>query len=234
MAIFIKRPPRSPLVIGCTLLALLLIFQSAIADLSGQVISITDGDTCTMLIDRTTQVKVRLAEIDAPERGQPFGTKAREHLSSLVFGKAITVKETSIDRYGRTVGRIYVDGLDVSAEMVSRGAAWVYRAYSKDPLLLSIEDSARSNQIGLWSSNNPIEPWLWRRGERERKSTIQPSSAGSESCNIKGNINSRGDRIYHVPGSKYYQATQIDATRGERWFCSEAEARSAGWRAPRG
>src|SRR5690606_665034 len=107
--------------------------------LTGKVVAIADGDTLTLLTPAREQVKIRLAEIDTPERAQPYGTRARQALSDLAFGKQATVETSEKDRYGRVIGRIYVDGVDVNKELVSRGAAWVYRQYNHDKSLLAIE-----------------------------------------------------------------------------------------------
>jgi len=197
------------------------------AEIEGRVVAVSDGDTFTLLAVDKQQVRIRLAEIDAPESGQPYGNKSKQALSGLIFGKNIRVDVQTTDRYGRTVGRPYVDDLDICAEMVRMGAAWAYRDYLKDKDLLTLESDAKANRRGLWglSEAQNMPPWEWRR-----------SGDGNQSgnCQIKGNINSKGDRIYHVPGSSSYGASQINEAKGERWFCSEAEARSAGWRAPRG
>jgi len=110
---------------------------SQASDLTGKVVGITDGDTFTLLTADKKQVKVRLAEIDAPESGQPYGNKSKQTLSGLIFSKDIRVVFQTTDRYGRTVGRPYVDDLDVSAEMIRMGAAWAYREYLRDEGLLS-------------------------------------------------------------------------------------------------
>ncbi|WP_405240364.1 thermonuclease family protein [Lentisalinibacter orientalis] len=208
------------------LLCLLPLLVSA-AELSGRVVGIADGDTFTLLTVEREQVKIRLAEIDAPERGQPYGNRARQVLSELVFQKAVRVEVQTTDRYGRTVGRPYVGELDVCAEMVRRGAAWVYRRYLRDRSLLAHEEAAREAERGLWglSEARNVPPWEWRRSGNQESA---PSG-----CNIKGNIGKGGARIYHVPGSSSYGPTRIDESKGERWFCSEEEARAAGWRAPR-
>jgi endonuclease YncB( thermonuclease family) len=208
----------------------LLIFTAAASaeTLSGQVVGISDGDTFTLLTSDKTQVKIRVAEIDAPESGQPYGNKSKQALSDLIYGKDVSVTVQTTDRYGRTVGRPYVGDLDVSAEMVRIGAAWVYRQYLRDDNLLALEAEAKQAKRGIWglSEAQNIAPWEWRRVGNSA-STTTPSA-----CNIKGNINSKGDRIYHVPGSRSYSVTKINTSKGERWFCSEAEARAAGWRAP--
>ena len=118
------------------------------AELAGRVVGITDGDTLTLLYDGRQQVRIRLAEIDTPESRQPYGNRARQQLSDLVFGKDVRVTVEDIDRYGRTVGRVYAGSVDVNAEMVRQGAAWVYRQYSRDPMLLRHEQEARDARRG--------------------------------------------------------------------------------------
>src|SRR3954468_19885613 len=127
---------------GLTLLFLLLALNhTTAAEISGRVVGITDGDTLTVLMDRK-QIKVRLAEIDTPESGQPYGSRAQQALSSLSFGKPVRVVEQGTDRYGRTIGRVYVGSVDVNAALVRQGAAWVYRKYSHDGTLLRLEQDA--------------------------------------------------------------------------------------------
>jgi endonuclease YncB( thermonuclease family) len=130
----------------------------------GKVVSIADGDTLTLLIDNT-QYRIRLAEIDTPEKKQPYGTRARQALSSLVFGKEIEVDVQTTDRYGRSVARVYIDDVDVCAELVRQGMAWVYRKYAKDESLFDIEQEAKDEQRGLWSvsESQRVPPWEWRK-----------------------------------------------------------------------
>ena len=153
------------------LAAAVLLLTAALADspiIEGRVISIADGDTLTLLTLEKEQVKIRLAEIDTPERGQPYASKAQDELSSLVWQQEINVQVVTIDRYGRTVGRIYVGDIDVSAEMVRRGAAWVYRKYATDDSLYALEDEAREAKRGIWglSEADRMPPWEWRRNRR--------------------------------------------------------------------
>lgn len=131
--------------------------------IEGKVVAITDGDTLIILMDKK-QYKIRLAEIDTPERAQPYGSKAKEILSGLVFGKEVTARVQDIDRYGRYVARIYLGEFDVCREMVSLGAAWVYRQYLKDKALLEVEAEAKQAMRGLWSlpETQNIPPWKWR------------------------------------------------------------------------
>jgi hypothetical protein len=112
--------------------------------------------------------------------------------------------------------------------MVRVGAAWVYRQYVVDESLFDEENDARAARRGIWglSEAQQVEPWNWRRG-------LNRTGAIPDGCNIKGNINRKGDHIYHAPGRSSYGATKINESKGERWFCSEEEAIAAGWRAPR-
>jgi len=211
-------------------LALVLVAVSAVADeLNGKVVSIADGDTFTLLTEGKSQIRIRLAEIDAPEGGQPYGNRSKQALSRLVFGKNVRVEVQTQDRYGRAVGRPYIGDLDVCEEMVRLGAAWVDREYVVDRSLFGVESEAREAKRGIWglTESQQVEPWNWRRG-------LEAGGERPDGCVIKGNINSKGDKIYHAPGIGSYTATRIDESKGERWFCSEAEARAAGWRAPRG
>lgn len=111
----------------------------------GKVISVADGDTVGVPY-KGGRLKVRLAEIDTPEKGQPYGTRARQALSALVFNRAVNVAETDRDRYGRIVGRVYAGGADVSAEMMQRGHAWAYRKYAADPRLYRLEEGGPAGQ----------------------------------------------------------------------------------------
>lgn len=136
------------------------------ADFTGDVVGVADGDTITVLRDNE-QVKVRLAEIDAPEKAQPFGNKSKQALSALVHGKAVLVVEQGHDRYKRTIGRVYHGAVDVSAEQVKQGMAWVYRKYSKDVSLLPLENEAKALRLGLWADDEPVPPWEWRHKQKE-------------------------------------------------------------------
>lgn len=133
-----------------------------------RVVGITDGDSLTVLDEQNQQHRIRLAEIDAPERGQPWGDRSRQALSALVFSKTISVQQTDTDRYGRVVARVFSDGRDVNRTMVERGDAWAYRQYLTDETLIATEARARQQGLGLWSMNDQqtVAPWEWRQGVR--------------------------------------------------------------------
>jgi endonuclease YncB( thermonuclease family) len=128
---------------------------------AGKVIGVSDGDTLTVL-DRQQPVRVRLAGIDAPETGQPFARRAKTSLSELAFGKVALVDAHGRDVYGRVLGRVRVGSVDLSAEQVRRGYAWVFRRFTRDPELIALEDDARAARRGLWADRAPIPPWTWR------------------------------------------------------------------------
>jgi endonuclease YncB( thermonuclease family) len=147
---------------------LLFSLQAAWAEtFEGRVVSVHDGDTVTLLVAGNRQVKVRLAQIDAPESAQAFGQKSKQSLSDLVFNKTITVEKETVDRYKRTVGTLFVDGLDVNKEQVRKGMAWAYKQYLHDQSLLKDEESARQSKIGLWLDPNPVPPWEFRHGSKK-------------------------------------------------------------------
>ena len=135
---------------------------SAWADFTGKVVHVADGDSITVLRDRE-QVKVRLVEIDAPEMGQAFGNRSKQALEDLVKGQQVRVVERGHDKYHRTLGRIYRGDLDVNAEQVRQGMAWVYRQYAKDATLYPIEAEAAEQKRGLWRDAAPVPPWEWRK-----------------------------------------------------------------------
>lgn len=165
---------------------LIIVLISAFAGaVEGKVVSVTDGDTLIVLTPEKQQVRVRLAEIDTPESGQPYGQKAKTALSSLVFGKEARVEVQDQDRYGRQVGRVYVGTTDVNAEMIRLGAAWVYRQYNKDKSLLPLEEEARQAKLGLWAlpEVERMPPWEWRAAERLHAHTEIKATASEQETN---------------------------------------------------
>jgi endonuclease YncB( thermonuclease family) len=155
---------------------------------NGKVVGISDGDTFTLLTADKKQIKVRLAEIDTPERAQPFGDRSQQTLSALIFSKDVVVVEEDTDRYGRLVGHVYVDGTHVNRQMVKDGMAWVYRQYLKDKTLLQDEQEAREARRGLWSlpSIDHVPPWEWRKGNRTATTKKEPIESNPEfKCGTK-------------------------------------------------
>jgi len=132
--------------------------------INGKAISITDGDTFKVLTQDSTVHRIRLANIDCPERKQPFSKRAKQFTSNAVFGKEVCVDILSKDRYGRLIGIVYYNHLlTLNEALVKYGYAWHFLKYSKDPSLDKIEEYARKNKLGLWIDKNPIPPWEWRK-----------------------------------------------------------------------
>ncbi|KQQ13704.1 nuclease [Methylobacterium sp. Leaf121] len=202
--------------------------------------SIIDGDTLDV---RGT--RIRLHGIDAPESAQlckdaagkdyRCGQAAALALADHIGKRLVTCDPREIDRYGRVVAVCRADAEELNAWMVGQGHAVAYRRYTED--YVNTELTAKALRHGIWAGTFQ-DPSEWRRakragGERSRPETVRPPSKAS-GCNIKGNISAGGERIYHLPGSRDYERTRINDRAGERLFCSEDEAKAAGWRATRG
>ena len=232
---------RSSRVVEFTLIVLLSIFLNyfpsfAATLITGKVVSIADGDTITVL-QNNQQFKIRLYGIDCPESGQPFGSKAKQLTSDLAFGKVAEVIVHEVDKYGRSVGIVRVDGVNVNEELIRNGYAWRYTQYCKESFCSrwkTLEDQASKQKAGLWTDSSPVPPWDWRSGQKsgnvqvtseqtsstERTVIPQPSTGNSS---LHGNTSSR---IYHNAGCRYYNCgncTQV--------FKSGAEAQNSGYRA---
>lgn len=154
---------------ACLLLAPVLLSFANVAlaqAVTGRVIGITDGDTFTVLTPELREVAVRVAEIDAPERGQPYANRSRQQLAELVFDKNVSIDVQVVDRYDRPVGRPIVGDVDVTVEMIRAGAAWVYRSYSDDAELYELEREAKAARRGLWGlpEFEQVSPWEYRNG----------------------------------------------------------------------
>jgi len=152
------------------LLALAAVFQSAWAEsITGIVVGVADGDTITVLDDRLQQHKVRLAGIDAPEKAQDFGQRAKQNLAVMTFGRLATVEVGKKDWRGRWLGKVLVAGTDINLRQIEAGMAWHYRAYARDQgpddrlAYAAAEITARGSKRGLWSVPGPVPPWKFRR-----------------------------------------------------------------------
>ncbi|TAN71919.1 MAG: thermonuclease family protein [Gallionella sp.] len=132
------------------------------AEFTAKVVVVLDGDT--VLVQRQGDpVKIRLAEIDAPEKAQPFGETAKRSLSGMVLGKTVKVVSRAVDKYGRMVAHISVDGMDVNAEQIRRGMAWEYSHFHSNRALIALQKEARQAPRGLWAMSDPTPPWKWRK-----------------------------------------------------------------------
>ncbi|EFM8157493.1 thermonuclease family protein [Escherichia coli] len=136
-------------------------YQVFSADIHGRVVRVLDGDTIEVMLSQHP-VRVRLVNIDAPEKKQNYGRWSEKIMKSLVAGKTVTVTYFQRDRYGRILGQVYAsDGMNVNQFMVRAGAAWVYEQYNIDPVLPVLQEEARQQKRGLWADCAPVPPWVW-------------------------------------------------------------------------
>ena len=187
---------------------------------------VVDGDTLDV-----GQTRVRLEGIDAPEMAQTCQTATGENwdcgkaaaafLRAMVQQRDLACDRTGSDLYHRTLATCFEDGTDINEAMVRAGMAWAFVRYSQ--AYVAAEADARERKVGVWQGRAEA-PWNFRHAKWQVAETATPSG-----CAIKGNISSHGN-IYHMPWSPWYSRVKIDESRGERWFCSEAEALAAGWR----
>lgn len=154
-------------------LFLALVLSPVHADtLAGKVVGVLDGDTVDVLDSDHAKHRIRLAGIDAPEKKQPFGSRAKERLSDLVFDRQVQVEWRKLDRYGRMIGKIEFKGADMNLEMIRSGLAWWYRQYAREQspedrsIYAEAEEGARKKKQGLWSDLEPVPPWEFRREKR--------------------------------------------------------------------
>jgi len=155
------------------LFLILLIFSICLysLELVGKVVAVADGDTITLLTKENKQYKIRLNDIDAPEKKQAFGNKSKENLSNYVFGKNVRVEYKKSDRYKRILGTIYLNDLDINLQQVKDGFAWHYKQYSKKKHYAEAEDLAQKDKKGLWAEKNPQAPWEFRKNKKKKSSS---------------------------------------------------------------
>lgn len=153
-------------ILSLLLLAAIPVAAAPATTVLGRVVGVTDGDTLTLLTPEKVRIKVRLAGIDAPEGRQAFGNKAKQALSGKVFGQNVRLLVTDRDRYGRSVGEVYLQNRWINLELVSEGWAWHYVKYSDSADLAAAQAAARAARRGLWADPHPIAPWLYRHGKK--------------------------------------------------------------------
>ncbi|EIN4845167.1 thermonuclease family protein [Salmonella enterica] len=148
-----------------TLVAVIFSGSLCAAEIQGKVIRVLDGDTIEVLQDKNP-VRIRLANIDAPEKKQAFGRWSTNQLKGLVAAQPVTVTYTQTDRYGRIIGRVFtMNGTEASRFMVQSGAAWVYERYNADKALPALQREAQTQKRGLWADSQPVPPWEWRHSK---------------------------------------------------------------------
>ena len=198
---------------------------------SGEQAQVIDGDTIRLLDSGRT---VRLAGIDAPESGQTCklgsktircGIESKQFLRNLIDGQGVRCDQNGIDSYNRIIGTCFVDELELNAHMVKQGMAVAFLKY--EDTYATEEQLAKSNSVGIWQYDF-VRPQQFRSdGWNSAKNDTIPDPT----CPIKGNINSKGVKIYHMPYNRDYKKTRINTAKGEKWFCDENQALAAGWRA---
>ena len=134
----------------------------------GKVVSVTDGDTIKILDDENKLHKIRLADIDAPEKKQAYGAKSKENLSKYIAGEKVRVEYKSYDMYKRILGTVYLDKKDINKQQIIDGYAWVYRKYSKNNEYINQERISKNQKRGLWKDSDPLEPWEYRKNKKEK------------------------------------------------------------------
>ncbi|HRO42280.1 MAG TPA: thermonuclease family protein [Flavipsychrobacter sp.] len=149
-------------------ISLLILFFAlpCFAQLSGRVVSIFDGDTFTLLTSDKKQIKIRLHGVDCPEKGQPFGQKAKGFVSKRIFSKMVAVSPKKKDRYGRTLGLVFIEGECLNEALLKNGFAWHYMRYDKNKLWSELEAEARRKKIGLWADKHAQPPWEFRKAKK--------------------------------------------------------------------
>lgn len=230
------RRPALPSILGAlALLAAAAVPSARAADgeVHRGVARVADGDTIVLEgAGEASELRVRLFGIDAPEgdqsctdaRGRPWacGEFAARRLAQLAEGRVVDCEERDRDRYGRVVAICRVGGRDLNGTMVDEGLAFAYREFSDR--YVAQERAARRDRRGIFAGR-ALAPWEHRAAQRTGSTVL----AGPNGCTIKGNISRSGRRLYHTPASPSFAETRIDEARGERWFCSEAQARAAGF-----
>ncbi len=171
--------------------------------ITGKVVGVHDGDTATVLDKDKIQYKFRFNGIDAPELKQDFGNKSKEHLSDLIFGKEVTVIFNKVDKYGRFVGKIMVNGIDANLEQIKAGLAWHYKKYADEQsesdrkTYADAEIKARAAKLGLWVMPNPTPAWDYRAAKKVTQKT--------EKTNRKYLVGAKGGCYYlNSSGNKSY------------------------------
>lgn len=159
------------------LLAALLSTSAVAEEIDGRVVKVSDGDTITVLDRDKRQIKIRLAGIDAPEKKQAFGERSKQHLAGLVFGKDVRIEWHKRDKYGRTIGKVWVapascsdcgKSVDANLAQLTAGLAWWYRQYAREQAAEDqerysrAEAEAQTRRVGLWADSSPMPPWEWR------------------------------------------------------------------------
>lgn len=153
------------------LIILLITPWFVLGQLTGKVVKVKDGDTVVILDDSNTQFTIRVADIDCPERGQPYSKVAKDFVIKEIAGKKVKILEKNKDRYGRIVGFVLYNDKDLSQELLRRGYAWHYKYFSDNTTLALLEKEAKLNKVGLWIDPSPINPYNWRKQQKKERTS---------------------------------------------------------------
>ena len=209
------------------------------------VVHLVDGDTLDIKYNDTTE-RIRLIGVDTPETVDSrktvecFGREASEYLKSKLEGKLVSIEsdptQSDRDKYNRLLRYVYLDGEDVGLSIIANGYGHEYTyniPYMKQSEYKAAQSKASEQNLGLWSPSTCNGDSTRAASASDNTVPVPPSGTStpnSTECLIKGNINNKGVKIYHVPGQQYYNETVITPSKGERYFCTEQEAIDAGWR----
>jgi endonuclease YncB( thermonuclease family) len=229
---------RTKLLFLGTIVAWAICFGIAAGTMTARVVGVTDGDTITVLAPGNVQYRIRLAGIDAPEHNQAFGTRSKQNLSRLVFGKAVMLDCGKEESYGRLVCKVLLrDGEDACLDQVKAGMAWQYKQFENEQTpadraaYAAAEDGAREAHTGLWADAHPIVPWDFRHGTPTRlcfdKANHRVDCGEQHAGPVRGN---RRSHIFEWPGCPYYDAI---APYNRVEFPNAQAAEQAGYRAAR-
>lgn len=217
-----------------------------------EVVSVVDGDTIKIRVNGKVE-SVRFLLVDTPETNhprlgeQPFGQEAKAFTKQMLEGKTVQLEKdvSERDKYGRLLYYVYVDGKSVQEELLRNGLARVAYVYVPNTKYVDryyeIQKEAQKKGVGIWSIENYAQEDGFHKevAEEQQKSSKANGNIESKSsttttpsgdCNIKGNISSSGEKIYHMPGQQFYDVTEIDPSKGEQYFCTPEEAERAGFR----
>jgi endonuclease YncB( thermonuclease family) len=202
--------------------------------IEGKVVGVHDGDTATVLDANNNQHKIRFNGIDAPELKMPFGQKSKQNLSDMIFGKQVKVLTSKVDKYGRSVGNIYINGKDVNLEQIRAGFAWHYKKYADEQKpeerisYAAAETAAKAAKLGLWQDENPTPPWDYRgvlkEKQAEERLTRKYFSGAKGGCYY---INSSGNKTYVKDKSKCEGAEPAPKVESEKTSAKNSEAKPA-------
>lgn len=192
-------------------LSALLMLQAPFirADFTGRCVGVTDGSTISVMRGGEA-VKIRLEGVVCPEPRQDYGPKAKQFTSDMALGKEVDVKEKDQDRYGRSVGRVTVNGRDLSLELLKAGLAWYDKASSKEKALADAEAEARQAKTGLWSSSNPTPPWDFKKGQDSGDAAAETADQSKAKGDSLGDV-----IVYVIKDGEEYHRRDCEQLKGE-------------------